>query len=64
MTIFRTALAPIRSWSVSSQQRARRNAMVQLNALTAVRAQRTEVEEFLAAALAPTVLPLRHAGHA
>ena len=64
MMFLRTALAPLRSWSVSSQQGARRNAMVQLNALAAVRAQRAEVQEFVDAALSARVVPLRHAGHA
>ncbi len=53
MLVFRTPLARVHAWSVASQQRARRNAMVQLNALAAVRAQREEVQEFLAAALIP-----------
>lgn len=35
-------------WAVRSQQRARRNAMVALTALTQRRAERTEVEEYLA----------------
>ena len=39
-------------WSTASQQRARRNAMVASTALAQRRAEREEVEEFLAA-LAP-----------
>lgn len=38
-----------RTWSVALQQRARRNAMVALTACTQRRAEREEVEAFLAA---------------
>ncbi len=53
MLVFRNPLTHVNNWAVSSQQRARRNAMVQLTALSAVRAQRDDVRDFLAAALAP-----------
>lgn len=53
MLVFRTPFTQINNWAVSSQQRARRNAMVQLTALAAVRAQRDEVRDFLEARLAP-----------
>jgi hypothetical protein len=41
-------------WAVGSQQASRRNAMVALTALTQRRAERTEVEEFLAALHQPS----------
>jgi hypothetical protein len=39
----------VRSWPVESQQRARRNALVASTALAQRRAERDEVEEYLAA---------------
>ena len=41
-------------WAVGSQQASRRNAMVALTALTQRRAERTDVEEFLAALQEPS----------
>ena len=39
----------IDGWAVQSQQRARRNAMIAMTALTQRRAELVEVEEYLAA---------------
>ena len=43
------ALGALRAWSVESQQRARRNAMIASTALAQRRAEIDDVEEFLAA---------------
>jgi hypothetical protein len=54
----------VRAWPVESHQGARRNAMVASSTLAARRAEREDVEEFLAS-LAPTrhVLPVPVAAH-
>lgn len=44
----------VERWAVGSQQASRRNAMVALTALTQRRAERAEVEEFLAALRDPS----------
>jgi hypothetical protein len=44
----------ISAWPVSSQQVARRNAMVALNACAVRRAEREDVASFLAARVTPT----------
>jgi hypothetical protein len=44
-----TFVSTVGRWPVESQQRARRNAMIAATALTQLRAERQEVEEFLAA---------------
>jgi len=49
----------IDSWSVASQQRARRNAMIASTALAQRRAEIDEVDEFLAGLHAPTLTPGR-----
>jgi hypothetical protein len=45
-------------WSVESQQQARRNAMVASTSLAQRRAERDDVEHFLAAASASTTTPM------
>lgn len=44
----RTVFSSVRTWAVASQNRARRNATVALGALVERRAEREEVEEYLA----------------
>ncbi len=44
-------------WAVSSQQTARRNAMIATTALTQRRAERIEVEEFLASLREASTVP-------
>jgi hypothetical protein len=44
-------------WSVESQQRARRNAMIASTSLAQRRAERDDVEHFLAAATAQATAP-------
>jgi hypothetical protein len=43
----------VREWPVASQQRARRNAMLAATACAARRAERQDVEDYLAALAAP-----------
>jgi hypothetical protein len=47
----------VREWPVASQQRARRNAMLAATACAARRAEREDVEDFLAALTRPVVAP-------
>lgn len=64
--LFRTVDA-VRSWPVAAQQRARRNAMIALTDCTQRRAEREDVERFLAARHAepevavPEKVDVRHA---
>ncbi|MFL6157963.1 MAG: hypothetical protein ACJ72D_17870 [Marmoricola sp.] len=63
-------LGLVARWSTRSQEQARRNAMTACTVLTARRAERLEVEEFVAAHLArfsstaeaAPVVPIRHVG--
>ncbi|MEV7428554.1 MULTISPECIES: hypothetical protein [unclassified Nocardioides] len=60
-----TLVHRVRTWPEESQLRARRNAMVASTALARRRAERDDVEDFLAA-LAGTVVPatpVRRAAH-
>ena len=52
LTVLSAIPSRVRAWPVESQQGARRNAMVACTALAARRAEREDVEDFLAA-LAP-----------
>ena len=53
----------IDNWSVASQQRARRNAMIASTALAERRAEIDDVEDFLARRHAPSVTAERVAAH-
>ena len=50
MHLVDSTIGAVRRWPVESQQRARRNAMVASTALAQRRAEREDVEEFLASA--------------
>ncbi len=49
----------VREWPVASQQQARRNAMLAATACAARRAEREDVEDFLAALTRPATPSLR-----
>jgi hypothetical protein len=53
----------IDEWSVASQQRARRNAMIASTALAQRRAELDDVEEFLAGLDAPSLIAGQVAAH-
>jgi hypothetical protein len=55
-SVLPSALASIYDWSVGSQQVSRRNAMVACTALAQRRAEREEVQEFLASQVKPELL--------
>lgn len=55
--LLRQVAGAVTSWPVESQLAARRNAMVAATALAARRAEREDVEEFLAALAAPAGEP-------
>ena len=56
-------LAWIDTWSVASQQQARRNAMIASTALAQRRAEIDEVEDFLAGLDAPSLIADQVAAH-
>jgi len=56
-------LAWIDTWSVASQQRARRNAMVASTALAQRRAEINDLEDFLADLDAPSLIADQVAAH-
>lgn len=57
LSLLRRAERRLDQWSVESQLRARRNAMVASTALAQRRAEREEVEDFFAALDAPPAPP-------
>jgi hypothetical protein len=59
----RITLRWIDEWSVASQQRARRNAMIASTALAQRRAELDDVEEFLAGLDAPSLVVGQVAAH-
>ena len=58
LSAFSVVATRVRTWSVESQQGARRNAMVASTALAARRAEREDVEEFFASREPGPSLPL------
>lgn len=56
MNLFRQPLLWLEAWAISSQQGARRNAMVATTALARRRAELLEVEEYLAGLTARTLV--------
>lgn len=64
MHLVRRPLDAVRRWPVESQQQARRNAMIASTVLARRRAEREEVEEFLATlGQAPAPGPAARAAH-